>query len=148
STLGCLAVFAIVALVGGIGVTASLRKERAEQQKRDVPVPLFERPLEASLPSCARYAGLTIQVTKGTITNRIPGAASGSDRLRTDAQRAYATLQVSVRNPLASDHVFLSGEAMRLQTGDGRSGEEVGHFQASFDPQTTHDATLTFTVPS
>lgn len=146
SVLGCLLVFIIVAAVGGVGVTASLRQERAEQRKRDVPVPLFERPLEASLPREVRCAGLTIQVNKGTITNRITGTAN--DRLRTDGERAYAVLRVAARNPLAGDSVFLSADALRLQLGDGRSCEETGHFQASFEPQTTQDATLTFQVPS
>jgi hypothetical protein len=142
--LGCLAAFIIGGIILGIGVTVSLRQERAEQQQRDVPAPLFERRLGAVLPREVRYAGLILQVREGAITNRRPG--SERDRLQTSATEAYATLRGTARNP-ETKSVANIVNAIRLQLGDGRATTPQTDLAFSVEPQSTRDVALVFTVP-
>jgi DNA-directed RNA polymerase subunit RPC12/RpoP len=143
SVLGCIVAGIIGLVVFGGGAAISIFQESAERRKRDVPVPPFERPLETSLPREVRYAGLTVQVRKGTITNRIPDSDSSS--LRTSANEAYATLDVALHNPLTTDPVLLE-DAVRLQLADGRISPARDSL-VQLQPQSNDQGTFLFTVP-
>jgi hypothetical protein len=143
SVIGCLVATSIgVAIFGTAAWRASL-KEKRDQQKGDVPAPLFERPLDSFLPRSLRYTGLVFQVKGGMISNRQPGAEL--DRLRTSADEAYATLQVSIQNPRA-DHTQLNGPP-RLQLGDGRTSPESNERFIEAAAQSTQDQTFLLKVP-
>jgi len=140
---GCLVAAVIGGLIFGIPTWRAFQQEKKDQQKHDVPAPLFERPLEASLPREARYAGVTFRVQKGLITNRIP--SSDAQKLRTSSKEAYATLQVSLQNPQV-DRTQIS-DSLRLQLGDGRVSSPPDGSQIEMDGQSSRDAAFRFTVP-
>lgn len=142
--LGCLAAAVIGLVVFGGGAFLSTRQEQAEQRKRDLPVPLFERRLSAALPREVRYAGLVLTVREGVISNRRPNEPE--DRLRTSASEAYATLKTSIRNPLAGEAPLLDN-ALRLQLADGRACPVANEPMIQVAAQSTRDTALVFTVP-
>ena len=151
SPLGWLLIFAGILALGILG--EALRDSSSGSSSAEVAltptatVEPIQRELSASLPRTLRYAGFTIQVTRGVIDNQV----KDGENISYAAGRAFARLDVALTNT-TKENLYLDAQLFKLKLRDGKSYTLDGStiLNSSFiapDPGSTRDTSLVFEVP-